>query len=420
MGRFAPFEPRPRLALAVSGGADSMALAWLCRRWVRRRRGELVAFVVDHGLRPESAVEAERVRSWLEALDIAAHILRWTGPKPETRLQERAREARYALLFAACRERQFFHLLLAHRLEDQLETVAMRARRGSGPRGLAGIPAERFVADVRLLRPLLEIPRSRLEATLRAAGIPWLEDPSNLDLRFERARLRRRPLPAARLTALARWAASTRHEEERTLARWCARRLRFDPLGYAVLAMPAWAALEERLAALVLERVLLAVSGRDQPPRSARLRRALERLREGDASSLTISGCLLRRREGGLFVFRELRAVAAAARVEGGGRLLWDGRWHIAVEGGAAPLLVEAWGRLVRTRLGAALEVRRRGLKVPAPALPSLPVLHDGRRILATPLHPPRSGAPRIIMSFLPRRRVVEAPFPVYIASGSG
>ena len=97
---------------------------------------------------------------------IEHRILRWTGPKPATGVQAAAREARYALLGAWCRDAGVLHLLLAHHLDDQAETVALRQARQSGPDGLAGMAAVRELKGSRLLRPLLSVPKDRLRATL--------------------------------------------------------------------------------------------------------------------------------------------------------------------------------------------------------------------------------------------------------------
>ena len=135
-----PFEPRPFLALAVSGGSDSMALALLAQRWARRRKGRCVALIVDHGLRAESAREARLVGRRLRALGLPHRILRWTGSKPASGIQAAARSARYDLLTGWCRRHGALHLLTAHQADDQAETVALRLAHRSGEAGLASMP----------------------------------------------------------------------------------------------------------------------------------------------------------------------------------------------------------------------------------------------------------------------------------------
>jgi tRNA(Ile)-lysidine synthase len=205
MAPFAPFESRPVLAVAVSGGRDSLALALLAHDWAGALEGRIVGLIVDHGLRAESADEAAKTRDLLARHGVAAEILRWRGTKPVTGLQEAARQARYRLLLAACRRRGILHLLIAHQSDDQAETVVMRAARGSGLDGLAGMASLIEQREARVLRPLLSIPRARLTATLEARAVAWIDDPSNVDSRFERARLRKAgPAAAPTSAALAR------------------------------------------------------------------------------------------------------------------------------------------------------------------------------------------------------------------------
>ena len=98
MAALGPFEPKPRIAVAVSGGADSMALALLAAGWARKAGGAAIMLTVDHGLRRESAAEARQVARWMRARKIAHHTLRWAGAKPESNIAAAARAARYGLL----------------------------------------------------------------------------------------------------------------------------------------------------------------------------------------------------------------------------------------------------------------------------------------------------------------------------------
>jgi tRNA(Ile)-lysidine synthase len=247
---FSDLETVPVLVLAVSGGPDSTALMWLAARWrdALEAKPDLIAVTVDHGLRKEAKVEAAAVGKLARKLGIAHRTLRWTGKKPKTGLQQAAREARYRLLGDAARKAGASHILTAHTLDDQAETVLIRMSRGSGIAGLGAMgrisvipgrersertrnPAKESVlasgfrvpacgrprndsdgsALLLLLRPLLDVPKSRLIATLRQAKIPFADDPSNRDPRFTRARLRalmpelaEEGLDARRLAQLAR------------------------------------------------------------------------------------------------------------------------------------------------------------------------------------------------------------------------
>jgi tRNA(Ile)-lysidine synthase len=194
---FSDLQNLPVLVLAVSGGPDSTALMMLAARWAGslKRKPRLFAVTVDHGLRAESKREAAGVARLARKLKVPHRTLRWTGKKPKTGLPQAARHARYRLLGDAARKLGAAHILTAHTLDDQAETVMIRMMRGSGMTGLGAMA--RFAklprdgqGSVELVRPLLEIPKARLIATLKAAKIPFADDPTNRDPRFTRARLR--------------------------------------------------------------------------------------------------------------------------------------------------------------------------------------------------------------------------------------
>ena len=204
---FRGLEASNGLILAVSGGPDSTALLVLASRWAKRlkRAPNLLAVTVDHALRPQAAREAAAVKRLARRLGVPHRTLRWRGKKPKTGLQAAARLARYRLLAKAAAQQGYAHILTAHTLDDQAETVLFRLARGSGIIGLAGMahasplpfagdglknPARRESSQCFLLRTLLHIPKARLLATLKAARITYSEDPTNRDPRFARSRLR--------------------------------------------------------------------------------------------------------------------------------------------------------------------------------------------------------------------------------------
>jgi tRNA(Ile)-lysidine synthase len=192
---FSGLQSLPVLVLAVSGGPDSTALMVLAARWrdSLTTKPKLIAVTVDHGLRKESKAEAAAVARLARELDIAHRTSRWTGRKPKTGLQEAARLTRYRLLGRAARRAGATHILTAHTLDDQSETVLIRMSRGSGLSGLGAMQRISVAPqneELFVVRPFLEIPKARLIATLNAAGISYADDPSNRDPRFTRTRLR--------------------------------------------------------------------------------------------------------------------------------------------------------------------------------------------------------------------------------------
>ncbi len=202
---FSGLQAIPVIVLAVSGGPDSTALMLLAARWrdslKTKPKPKLVAVTVDHGLRKESRREAATVAHLARKLKVDHRTLRWSGRKPPTGLQEAARLERYRLLHDAARKAGATHIVTAHTLDDQAETVLIRMSRGSGLTGLGAMQKVSIVPgcvhgktangeEINLARPLLDVPKLRLIATLRAAKIGYADDPTNRDPRFTRARLR--------------------------------------------------------------------------------------------------------------------------------------------------------------------------------------------------------------------------------------
>lgn len=196
---------------AVSGGPDSMAMMHLLARWGSERRPPVLIATVDHGLRPAAAEEAAFVGREAAGLGFSHRTLVWTGEKPRTGLQEEAREARYRLLVRLAREAGASHLVTAHTLDDQAETILMRLARGSGLKGLKGMRRERDLDGIVHVRPLLDHPKAALLDLCRRNGWRFVTDPSNADERFARVRWRKllpllagEGLTADRLALLAR------------------------------------------------------------------------------------------------------------------------------------------------------------------------------------------------------------------------
>lgn len=384
MTMLGPFERAPRLAVAVSGGADSMALLLLAQEWAAARLGNVTALTVDHGLRPESATEAERVGAWAMSHRIPHRTLRWIGPKPTGDIEAAARAARYRLLEEWCAAAGVFHLVLAHHQDDQAETFLLRLARGSGLDGLAAMAAVTERPGCRLLRPLLAVPRANLVATLAARGQAWLEDPSNHNDKFARVRLRRsravlarEGLSAARLAATARRLARARQALELPLARLLACAAVPDPAGFIQFDPAALATASEEIGLRALGAVLMAVGGADYPPRLERLERLYREIVTGLTRGRTLGGCRIVPRRGLLWICREGAALAAPVHARPGAKVNWDGRFSVA-------LPADAPEGLILGALGT-VNVNETSRGLPAVARIGIAALRDDRGIIAVP-----------------------------------
>ncbi len=394
-----PFEARPRLAVAVSGGSDSLALALLLDRWARRRHGTVVALTVDHGLRRGAAAEARRAGSWLAARGIAHRLLRWrpSAAAGDLRggLQAAARGARYRLLADCCRREQILHLAIAHHRDDQAETFLLRLGRGSGLDGLAAMSPVTGRDGVRLVRPLLGIGRQRLAATLRRFRQPWIEDPSNRNPAHARVRMRAL-LPAlagegvtsARLAATAGHLGRARVVLDDATAALLAAAAAADPAGFVRLDPAALFAAPAELSRRALAQCLMTVGGGDYAPRFERLARLHDALRVavhgGARRGATLAGCRILWIGETLLICREPALAAGELPVRRAAPLRWDNRFVLRVAGTTAGLTLRRLGGEGWRQVAAAAP-RLRDRAPPAPVRPGLPALWDAAGVVTVP-----------------------------------
>ena len=268
-----PITNNQTLAIAVSGGADSMALLLLAHE----QHENIVALTVDHGLRKESAEEAKQVATWCQARGIEHHILKI--PEKIQGRQADAREARYALLTGWCKAHGVKYLLTAHHRGDQAETLFFRLARGSNLRGLACIAPVSEMQGVQLIRPLLSASKRELVDYLEKNNQPWIEDPSNRNPRYTRTAIREAlsSLPDAddiesRAAKVIESFARIRDAIDRKTGEAFARVVQLHKTSARIDA-PAFAALPPETAFLLTGHLIQRLTGDDHPPRTEKLER---------------------------------------------------------------------------------------------------------------------------------------------------
>ena len=387
---FACFRDRDHVALAVSGGSDSLALMHLAARWARQapRAPRLSVLSVDHGLRPQAAVEAGEVCRLARGLGLAADVLRWQGDKPDSGIQAAARAARYGLLGAWCAEHGAA-LAVAHTREDQAETVLMRLMRGSGLDGLCGMADESRVpfmtAHVPLLRPLLDVPRARLRASLRAAGLAWVEDPSNDDVAYERVRLRKAlgelGLDVEALGRSARRLQRARAALNEIRDGWLAAHFTCHGHGWGAFSLAALLTQPRDIRLRILH-FAAATFGPGGHVNLAGLERLEGWLSGGTGRARVFGGVRFVRRKAALVAGREPGRIAARAILAPGAPgALWDGRFHVEAAGLAAAVEVRALQDASLPEDFAA-----RPAAIPAFVWAGQPVVMAAGRLVAAPL----------------------------------
>nr|WP_237072607.1 tRNA lysidine(34) synthetase TilS [Pseudaestuariivita rosea] len=318
------------IAIAVSGGGDSMALLHLTRNWARAKSCKTHAVTIDHGLRPEAKDEADFVAKTCRNLSVPHSILSWKQHPGTGNLQAQAREARYDLIGDWARANDIPVLLLGHTSDDQAETVLMRLARGSGVDGLAGMPRKRQDRQVQWLRPLLNISRQALRDDLTTIGAAWIDDPSNDDPRFDRVKARQlmqalapMGLTQKRLVQMAQHMADARHVLE-----IATKKLAEDSVqiiaGSVRIETAIWRDAPADLRHRLLAHALCWVSQQTYRPRFSALTKLARGLIQGDNGSL--HGALVFQKADHIWITRELKAVAKTSFISD---QTWDGRWRM-------------------------------------------------------------------------------------------
>jgi len=316
------------VAVACSGGSDSLALTLLMDEWAKSRGNQLIALTVDHDLRKASAEEAKQVGIWLSEKAIPHIIVKWEGEKPVSNIQEQARNARYRLLTEYCRSHGIEYLFVAHHLEDQAETFLLRLMRGSGVDGLGAMQERTVYQDITILRPLLDTPKQILIDCLDSLNQPFIRDPSNENGDYDRVKIRKL-LPVLQengflLPRLAKTARTMQRSSgylKQVTQEWLKQHAVFHAEGYATLAtLPD----SEEIAYRVLNQILKIIGCNAKPARLEALETLYRRLQDFAFTSATLGGCLFVKKKERWIVMREFRAVEGLITLSGETEVKWD------------------------------------------------------------------------------------------------
>ena len=184
------FNIAENFIVAVSGGADSLALAFLTKVYALKKNLNPRYFIVDHKLRKESTYEAYKVKRILKSLKINSQVLTWKGKKPVSNIQSLARSKRYELLFLKCKKLKISNLVLGHHMDDVIENFFLRMARGSGLKGLVSLGTNTQIENINLIRPLIKFEKRDLIFLSKFIFNFYVDDPTNDDIKFNRIKVR--------------------------------------------------------------------------------------------------------------------------------------------------------------------------------------------------------------------------------------
>ena len=367
--------------MAVSGGSDSMAALHLMARLAPEIGWQVEAVTVDHGLRPEALEEAEFVAATCARLNVPHAILRWARSAKTGNLQDQARRARYRLMTDWAQSREIADMAVAHTADDQAETFLMRLAREAGIDGLAEMRQRWKDGAVEWHRPFLYARRGDMRAYLQRQGISWIEDPSNLNTRFARVRVREalallEPLGISK--SVLSEVSSHLRDVQTALDRYCqqvAQQIAVQQSGDLVFN---WLGLL-RADHEVTRRLLIAgirwVSGARYAPRASAV--GSIQLSITDRQDKTLSGCRIVYKGDTLRILREARALRDASCPSDA---IWDNRWQLS--GPHAPdLTIRALGA---NGLLSCPDWRSTGF--PRASLLASPAVWRGDTLIAAPL----------------------------------
>ena len=310
------------LAVGVSGGADSLALALMLQEELSLLGIKIIALTVDHQLRKESTDEAFYVARVMKAYGIEQHILTWEGGKPLTGIEEAAREARYRLLKDWCFANQVKAVVVAHQAHDQAETFLMRLQRGSGLDGLCGMRAVSVRDGLLILRPLLNIMPEDLRRYLQQRQLQWVEDPSNQCNEFLRVRARKfMPLLEEQLGITPKRLVETMRVLQDTLAyvqeqtnRFIKNHVRnWDNAGVS-FSVKNLDVMAPELLFRVLSSLILQNGGAKYKAEAAEINRLMLRLPENDFTGCTLGGGEIIKNYGQIWIVPELKIKSKPAK----------------------------------------------------------------------------------------------------------
>lgn len=405
MRQFEPFENDPVFALAISGGSDSMVLLHLMHRWAQTRCVSLMVLTVNHQLRSAAPNEVIQVSEWAEKLGITCHILTIPKKLSGNNISAQARDWRYRLLTTWCQENHVLHLLTAHHQDDQVETFFNRLERGSGVEGLSCMRPVTFINGVRLLRPLLSVPKEPIHQFLLKEKIAWVKDPTNEDDHYFRSRFRKifpqlskqglvsAPRVMVGIGNLQRANSMIEDELSRLTAEY---NIKISAAGYIEIERDFFIQVAAEIALRVLNRCLMIVGGHSDSQRYSTVSSLYQRLLQTPRLTVTAAGCCVTTNiKNKTLIYRESHAIAPSLKLERGEQF-WDSRFIISYLASKKTSINYQVGKLILGRSALLKWLQKNSINLsslqkdlfkylPNPVYPTLPAIYSQDCLMAIP-----------------------------------
>ena len=384
------------IALAVSGGPDSTAMMQIAALSKKLKNSNVTVIVVDHGLREESKNEANIVGQNAKLLGFKFKILKWDGVKPKTRIQEIARKTRYKLMTSWCKKKGIEKLFLAHHLDDQVETFLMRLGKGSGVDGLAVMNYVTEISSLKLVRPFLEIPKTRFIKILSITNLEWISDPSNFNSDYKRSRIRK-ILPILSKEGInskqiglvikrMRSAKDALNTQTNILLKKYLSNV--DNVAYFLNKELLKDVKEKEILLRVLEKIFMNISGSIYPPRRNKLENIISWiLKNNNIKAKTLTGVVVRKRKSELIFYREPDDCYKSVNIRPltSRYSCWDDRFFLKANK-SNDLQIRALGDVGIKILKEEKILKRQGFQnVPLSAWKTVPGVWSKKRLISVP-----------------------------------
>ena len=385
-----------KIAIAVSGGVDSMVLMNLAKESDFLNDKNVFILVVDHGLRAESKQEAKFVKNEAKKLGFPTRILKWKGSKPNKRIQEEARNKRYSLLINFCRENNINNLYLAHHLDDQIETFLFRMFRGSGLQGLTSFSSSYERNGLTLIRPLIDTPKSELISYARRKKINWVEDPSNENQKYDRVKLRK-VLPLIYKEGFDKKVFLKSVKKLRLANQALDQITKEFVLKYVTINknisifinQELFLTAPEDVQLRVLQNTIRIFSGeRYYSPDYLKILNLMNWARsDNDISAKTLGGTIFRKRKGGIILYKEVKKLneIKPIKLSKSKYTAWDNRFLIKINKSVKGEISYLGNEGVKILKSKKILGKKGFNGIPLTALYSIPAMWDGKRLISAP-----------------------------------